>query len=258
MDLQRDTARHADGDSTRGTDRGVRSWPGSKIRYWADLPTSYQWSLHAALAAWNGHGPRHDLRAHLQVDGAQLRITIGQTYGSDGYATIGYQRSNWVHLRRGLPKPFSGEPAPYARVVAAHIIAHELGHVLGLQHTSGCELMTPILMLPTCPIMADRIGYYSRIVDRPAVKKTVTRYGGQVALAPKASPLDPLPPRLGGVAFSGGFAHDAPVRLSWTPPKHAPPGSHVLLLVTRGTTCRYPVMRTSGGWRATTRATCRW
>lgn len=222
--------------------RGVRSWPGTKIRYWADLPASFDWPLQAAVKTWNATGMDMTFVRSSKAK-AKLKITIGDTHGADGYATIGYQYSNWVRLRRGLVTPVPGEPTPYAKVVAAHIIAHELGHVLGLEHTSGCELMTPILELPTCSIMAGRIGYYSRITDRTAVKKTVARYGGRVALGPAALPLDPVPPRLGGVGFSGGFDKNAPVKLTWTPPRRAPAGSHVLLLVTNGKTCSYPVTR---------------
>ena len=236
LHLHDDTAR----SPGKGWTRGVRSWPGTRIPYWADLPTSYQWSLKAAVATWNSTGMRMTFVRTSKAK-AKLRITIGDTHGADGYATIGYQPSNWVRLRRGLVTPVVGESAPYARVVGAHIIAHELGHVLGLQHTSGCELMTPILELPTCSIMAGRLGFYRRITDRAAVRKTVARYGGRVTLGPSARPLDPLPPRLGGIAFSGGYGAAAPVHLSWTPPAHAPAGSRVQLLVTSGPTCRYPI-----------------
>jgi hypothetical protein len=89
--------------------------------------------------------------------------------------------------------------------------------------------------------MADRIGYYNRIVDGAALKRTVARYGGRLTLAPKSSPIDPVPPRLTGVSFTGGLGAGSPVHLSWTPPRNAPPGSHVQVLVTKGQTCTYPV-----------------
>ena len=53
--LDRDTATPA-GDTSRTSSRSIRSWPGKKIRYWADLPQSYQWSLQAALRSWNATG----------------------------------------------------------------------------------------------------------------------------------------------------------------------------------------------------------
>ncbi|MFC5178127.1 hypothetical protein [Nocardioides taihuensis] len=223
------------------------SWPGSRIRYWAGLPDSYDWSLRAGVAAWNRTG----LDMRFVPTGrarAQLRITVGDTDGHDGLATVGYRPHSWVRLRPGLVQPMVPTMSrPYARVVAAHVIAHELGHTLGLQHTGGCRLMTADLRLPTCRMMAPQPGFYDcRVVDGRTLDTALHRYGGRRTLAPSACPLDPLPPRLRGVSFDGGLAADAPVSLGWAEPQ-APPGSRVLAMVSSGSRCRFPVTRNYWG-----------
>ena len=217
----------------------IRKWPGNRILYWAKVPASFQWSLDTAIRQWNRTGLDMTF-VRVPRSRAQLSVTVGDTQGADGLATVGYQPRNWVHLAKDLLRSTPGMTEAYRRVVAAHIITHELGHNLGLQHTGGCHLMTAILYLPDCPMMAGEIGHYRcRIVDAQALDRTVRLYGGSRTMAPGSCLVDPPVAPLTGVAFDGGQDIGAPLSISWAEPARAPAG--VLVLVAEGEQCSFPV-----------------
>ncbi len=118
---------------------GGKRWPGrtAKITYWNGTP--YRAELAAAVRAWNTSGARVRFVATSRKR-AKLRITSygppeGDRYfGASGEASVGHRRRAVIKLsRKGRGAAIRG------------VIAHELGHVLGLNHeTRRCAVMNSV------------------------------------------------------------------------------------------------------------------
>src|SRR5438045_6404927 len=112
-------------------------WPTTTITYYNEVP-AYTWAVDTAAYAWNTSGAhvrflkssRRDAKVLLGVQwfrpGGDARPDIrgGRIYGAK------------VGIRNGLD-----------RYTMALVVAHELGHVLGLGHeTRACATMNPRLI----------------------------------------------------------------------------------------------------------------
>ncbi len=215
----------------------VDTWPGRTIRYSETIPAKWQWGLDKAVAAWNSSGGRMKF-VRTSPRRAQVTIGYGQTYGSDGYATVGRapRGQAWVRLSPAYKKATADTET---RVWVGRLFTHELGHVLGLWHSSGqCSLMVAIYDMSACPLLDSRPGYYTcRWIDRGALRKFTTLYGGKPRVAPTRCLIDPLPAPLRDVTFTGGAGAGRQVALAWIPPARAPAGSRIQVAARPGETC---------------------
>lgn len=208
----------------------VKRWPGSTITYSESLPAKWDPSLQLAVEAWNSSGG--DLRfKKVSPSKAQVKISYGNTRGYGGLATIGPVKNAYVLLSNAFKK---AELTLEQKYNVGRLLTHELGHVVGFDHVGkGCQLMVTIWPAE-CGVLSFTPGYrVCRWIDKPLLKSFIAAYGGKAKLAPKECPIDPLPPQLKSVVFSGGAGAGTPVTVTWTP-QSAKPGERVHIYVRAG------------------------
>jgi hypothetical protein len=148
-------------------------WQSATITYYNEVP-AYTWAVDTAAYAWNSSGAhvrflkssRRNAKVLLGVQwfraggGARPEIHNGRIYS----AKIG--------IRNGLD-----------RYTMALVVAHELGHALGLAHeTHTCATMNPVLVVDHpqfCPAPPHGM-WVCRLLRADDVRGAVSLYGGSV------------------------------------------------------------------------------
>ncbi|MDX6481190.1 MAG: snapalysin [Gaiellaceae bacterium] len=171
---------------------GGARWPGSpaRITYYEATGAKYHWSIAQAAAAWNTSGVRVRFVRVLSRSSAQVVITRSTSLPPNGgYASVGYTSHAYIQLNMGSADKWS----------FTGVVAHEMGHVLGLDHVRNvCAVMTPTTYVSCSPLWPPKAWQWRcRVLQKDDLAGARARYGGTAVLRPtmfcdKAPKLPPV------------------------------------------------------------------
>lgn len=148
-------------------------WPTTTITYYNEVP-AYSWSVDTAAYAWNTSGARVQFVRGSKRD-ADVLIGI-RWFKLAGDANVQRIADRFVAARVGVR---SGQD----RYALALVLAHELGHVLGLDHEDDvCATMNSVLMnnAPSHCAQPPAGTWVCRLLRTDDVRGAVALYGGTV------------------------------------------------------------------------------
>ncbi len=146
-------------------------WPTATITYYNEVPP-YNWAVDTAAYAWNTSGVRIKFVKSSRRD---AKVLLGiRWFKALGEARVQHVNGRIVSAKVGIE---SGQD----RYTMALVIAHELGHVLGLDHEDRvCSTMNSRLAdnHPKYCSAAPQGMWVCRLLRSDDVRGAVTLYGG--------------------------------------------------------------------------------
>ena len=222
-----------------------KPWPGHTITYY-NAATSSASAVASAIYTWNTSGANvRFVRAPKNVADVVI-IDVANRNISDsgllGIATTGYVPRGMLAPNPNGTKPVRGAHVWLVRpsldggllpIQRAQVVAHELGHVLGLGHESrGCAIMNPALN-ELCP-GPEPWKINCRVLQRDDVAGAVALYGGHVARPMPSKYCDIAPtPSAPTQLVATALGHNQ-VQLNWVNPAGQTLGEHATMSELRG------------------------
>lgn len=198
---------------------GSWRWPGKTITYHDGTGKQYKDEVAAAARAWNTSGVKVKWKKVSSKSKAQVPIIVKKIPTAGIAWHLGRGRGR-IEIQPRLKKSRQTEAAG-ARV-AVQVIAHEMGHIMGLDHeTKKCAVMQPMLGVG-CPNPKVPWQYRCRVLETDDLRGGVKLFGGKVGkVGPEFCDSVPPPPEPTGVSVAptgSGEDGEGGVTVSWTTP----------------------------------------